>query len=165
MSESVKRTALFFLLILLVILASPLLFPLLVGGVIATWINKKQFKQRYKLFLDAHDNMVFFCYSDRSNKHDLVEQQILPRLDPSINVIFVQESKPDSDFDTRCISYMLDNVSNNGCPNLMRISNGKVIDIALEKPIREAFSGNSDIESFVKTVHEKVNALAEFATD
>ena len=159
MSESLKRTLLISLLILLVIIASPLLFPLIVGGVVASWVNKKKLKQQYKTFLKANDEVVFFCYSDRRNKHAWVEQHILPHLDPNLNVILVQGSDTKSDFDKRCISYMLDNVKNKDCPNLMRISNGKVIDVSLVKDMQRIFDQKLDATLFVEVIHDTLDKL------
>ena len=159
MAESVKRTCLYIILIVLVIIALPLLFPLLIGGVIASLINNTQLKQRYRMFLEVHDELIFFCYSDRRNKHDWVEQNILPHLDPTLNVIFVEGSVPKSDFDPRCISVMLDNVMNEGCPNLMRITNRKVLDTSLQQEMQSILDQNLDSSAFIQLINTRLKQL------
>jgi hypothetical protein len=147
--------------VLLVIIALPLLFPLLIGGVIASWANQSKFKQQYKAFLDAYNNMIFFCYSDRRNKHDWVEDNILPHLDPAIGIIFVKGREPFSDFNKRCVSYMLDNIKSSGCPAMMRITDGSVYDTSLEYAIQDVFDGNSDIDAFLNTVIDTTGKLQQ----
>ena len=161
MAESVKRTCLYIILIVLVIIALPLLFPLLIGGVIASWVNNMQLKQRYRMFLESNDELVFFCYTDRRNKHDWVEQNILPHLDSALNFIFVEENEPKSDFDPRCIAVMLDNVTNGGCPNLMRITNGNVLDISLQHDMQSIQDQKLDSSAFVQLIHARLNDLKQ----
>lgn len=159
MAKPVERSLLFCLLIFLVILALPVLFPLFIGAVIASWIDKNQFKQRYRTFLDAHEGTVFFCYSDRSNKYTWVKQHVIPKIKPDINIIFVEGQEPKSDFDPRCISYILDNVINGGCPNLIHITSGQVIDISLQKKLQEIWDMDRDPSSFIQVIHTELEQL------
>ncbi|MDF1515774.1 MAG: hypothetical protein P1S60_18350, partial [Anaerolineae bacterium] len=124
MAENVKRILLYVALFFLVVIALPLLVPLLIGSFIANWLNKRRFQHRFRDFLQAYNGYVFFCYANSGKHHTWVKQHILPLLDPEINVVFVQDRVPVSDFDPRCISYMLDNVTQEGCPAVLLVKNG-----------------------------------------
>jgi len=143
----------------LIVIALPLLFPLLIGGVIASRINTSQFKQRYSAFLSECEDMVFFCYTNRKHSQKYIEQHILPQLDPSINVIFLQGREPHSEFDKRCISHMLFLVTNLNFPNLIHISNGQVFDVSLHKDLQNIMDQEHDPASFVQLIQEKGEEL------
>jgi hypothetical protein len=157
--NTVKRILLFILLFVLVVIALPLLFPLVIGGIISTWINTSQFKEQYKAFLKGCDGYVFYCYSDRSQKQVYVQENILPHLDPSLNIIYVQGREPQSDFNQRFISIMLDSLTSKGCPNLIRISDGQVLDVSLHKAWELAIEQENDPAKFVQIIHSKVEEL------
>jgi hypothetical protein len=162
-SESLRRTLLIIALVFLVIIAVPLLVPLLIGGVATSWVNNMKFKQRYKAFLKANDEMVFFCYSDLRDRHEWIEAHILKQLDPVLNIIFVEGNVPRSEFDNRCVSYMLDHVKNKGCPNLLRISNGQVFDISLQKDMENVFNDNADPAAYLQSIHQKLKIIRQSA--
>lgn len=157
--ETWKRILLILLLVVLSIVALPLLFPLLIGGFIASRINTRQFKQQYREFLSGCDNMIFFCYTNRNQVHQVIEEHILPHLSPTINVIFWEGSEPHSDFNTRFISHMLYHIKNAGAPTLIRVTNGQVIDVSLQKDLQLILDQEGDPASFVKVLQDKVEVL------
>ena len=161
MSDNLKRILLFGLFFIVGIIALPLLFPLLIGGVVSTRINSNQFKKRYASFINSCDDLLFFCYSDRKNRQDYIQKYILTHLDASLNVVYLRGRQPHSEFDDRYIAHMLDNVTNKGCPTLLRITNGRVIDI----PLEEEYLRNADLEDgptiFVQYVHTKVDEIRQ----
>jgi hypothetical protein len=157
----VKRVLLFILLVLFIIIASPLLFPLLISGVIVTWVKASQIKKQYQAFLSRNNDLVFFCYSDRKRNQVFVQQKILPHLDPAIYTIFIQGNEPQSDFDKRSVARMLDNVKHKSCPMLLHIANGQVFETTLEDDLQQVIDGHIDPTQFAKIVTSKVQTLRQ----
>jgi len=141
------------------IIALPLLFPLLIGGFITSRINSRQFTQQYSEFLRDCDNVIFFCYTNRNQTHSYIEENILPHLNPTLNVIYWEGREVHSDFEPRFLTHMLYHLHNTGFPNLMRVTNRQVIDMSLQNDLQLVLDQAGEPASFVKLVHDKVEVL------
>ncbi len=158
--ETWKRSLLYILLAVLVIIALPLLFPLLIGGFIASRINSRKFKQQYSEFLYACDNVLFFCYTNRNQTQEYIEEKILPLLPSSLNIIYWEGHEVHSDYDPRFVTHMLYHTQNSGFPNLMRVTDGQVVDASLLKDFQLHLDQAGDPASFVEVVAEQVAVLS-----
>ena len=103
--------------------------------------------------------MVFFCYSDRFHKQDIIEQHILSTLDPDINIIYIQGREPQSEFDSRCIAHLLDHLPEQGCPNLIRVSNGRIINRNLQKAMKQMLP--NDPVAFAQIIRDKHSEITQ----
>ncbi len=112
----------------------------------------KKFLAEYKNFLNQNEGQKFFCYTNRKNSVKAIEENVLPLLDDSINIVKLVGKKPHTDLDERSIGYALYNLQNIGFPNVMQIINGEMHDVSLHKKMYAAVNENkeSELHSIVK---------------
>ncbi len=91
-------------------------------------------------WLKDHEGEIFFCYTNRKNSIKEIEQYILPKLDSSIHIVFLEGKKPKSELDNRFVSHSLYRLENVGFPNVMRVVNGKMQDYSLHNPVYSAIN-------------------------
>lgn len=130
-----------------------------------TFKNRKSDKE-YQEFLNNNNGKKFFCYTSRKYVCDFVEDRILPLMDEDINVIFLNGKIPKSNFPERFISRMLYRIDNVGFPNIMKIADGKVIDISIKKEFYKELNKDADASSITnlinlgfKIIDDKKNGL------
>lgn len=122
---------------------------------IASYQSKKQkerFLKRYREFLAAHEGEEFFCYTNRKEFVDVIEQQLIPMLDPKLNIIKMEGKTPITDLNHEFVSYAFYRLDNIGFPNVMKINNGVMMDISLHNEIYNAINNKkfSDIQVLVE---------------
>lgn len=130
-----------------------------------TFENRK-FDKEYQEFLNNNNGKKFFCYTSRKYVCDFVENRILPLMDNDINVIFLNGKIPKSNFPERFISRMLIRIDNIGFPNIMKIVDGKVIDISLKREFYRELNKDAEVSKITnlidlgfKTIDDKKNGL------
>lgn len=122
---------------------------------IASYQSKKQrerFLKRYREFLAAHEGEEFFCYTNRKEFVDVLEQQLIPKLGLKINIIKLEGKTPITDLNHEFVSYALYRLDNIVFPNVMKINNGVMMDISLHNEIYNAINNKkfSDIQALVE---------------
>ncbi|MBO9702643.1 MAG: hypothetical protein J7604_20695 [Sporocytophaga sp.] len=90
-------------------------------------------EEEYKEFLTQNEGKKFFCYTSKKKSRTIIETIILPQLDPDIHIILLDGKIPVSEFPQRHISPILYSITHLGFPNIMKIQNGRVLDISLKK--------------------------------
>lgn len=131
---------------------------------IACYQSKKQreiFLQRYQEFLVEHEGEEFFCYTNRKEFFDVIEQQLIPKLDQKINVIKLEGKTPITHLNREFVSYALYRLDNIGFPNVMKINNGTMMDISLHNEIYNAINNKkfSDIQALVEDALSKIRNM------
>ena len=102
--------------------------------------ERNKFLERYQEFLNQNEGHEFFCYTNRKEFVDVIEQQLIPKLDSTIKIIKLEGKDPITDINREFISYALNRLINIGFPNVMKISNGVVEDISLHNEIYNAIN-------------------------
>ncbi|MET4084249.1 hypothetical protein ABIB40_004225 [Pedobacter sp. UYP30] len=117
-----------------------------------TFENQKLDKE-YQEFLNNNNGRKFFCYTSRKHVFDFVENSLLPSIANDINVIFLHGKIPKSNFPERFISRMLYRINNIGFPNIMKIVDGKVIDISLKKEFYEELNKDAKVSRITNFIN------------
>jgi hypothetical protein len=123
-----------------------------------------EYRVKFANFLSLNDGKKFFCYTSRNNSKEIIESQILSQLDKDISIIFLDGKKPISEYPVQSISWILYRIKNIGFPNIMKIENGKVIDISLKREFYHAINTNT-IPDFIKLLHLKFDELDQKAKE
>lgn len=102
--------------------------------------ERNKFLERYQEFLNQNEGQEFFCYTNRKEFVDVIEQQLITKLDSTIKIIKLEGKDPITDLNREFISYALNRLINIGFPNVMKINNGVVEDISLHNEIYNAIN-------------------------
>jgi hypothetical protein len=122
------------------ILALPFMLVLAVLAGIFPSKRDAKFKADYALFLSQHEGEEFFCYTNRKNSVNDIENYILPELGDAIKVIKLEGKEPQTDLDHRFISHALYNLKYVGFPNIMKIVNAEMHDYSIHNQVYSAIS-------------------------
>ncbi len=118
----------------------------------------QKFIEEYNVFLADNEGLEVFCYTNRLKFCDAIEDQLVPTLDEHIHVIKLIGKVPQTQLNERFISHALCNLKEVGFPNVMKVADGKFIDLSLHKPIYDAIN-NNNINLLPSLVHEKLKKL------
>ena len=125
--------------VLFVIIGIPifiLFLPIMVILFPIHYFQRKRFEKKYAEFLTENNGVNFFCYNNRKNSKEYIEQNIIPNLNDRIEIVYLNGKKVESQQNAEFISealYKLKNYSQ--FPHLMKIRNGKLIDKSINNPL------------------------------
>jgi len=134
------------------------IFVLIVIASVKTTKAHQKFIEEYNAFLVDNEGVEIFCYTNRLKFCHVIETQLVPTLDKHIYVIKLIGKVPKSQLNERFISYALSNLKEIGFPNVMRIVDGRIIDLSLRKTIYDAIN-NNNINLLPSFVNEKLKTL------
>ncbi len=118
----------------------------------------QKFIEEYNEFLEGNEGLEIFCYTNRLKFCDAIEAQLIPTLNENIHVIKLIGKIPQTQLNESFISHALCNLKEVGFPNVMRVVDGKFIDLSLHKPIYDVIN-NNNINLLPSLVHEKLKRL------
>ncbi len=121
-------------------------------------------KQEYQNFLVQNEGKKSFCYTSKKKSRTIIESIILPQLDPDIHIILLDGKKPVSAYPQSHISCVLYSIKHLGFPNIMKIENGKVLDISLKKEFYKELIINPALPKFIELVKSKIEELDHIDT-
>jgi len=130
-----KRPESWYSWILLGILGIVFFIPLMIlFFIVKSDPNRLAFLQEYATFLEENDGKEFFCYKSShrdQQKMEWVEQQVLPLIESDVEIVCLDGRTPKCNLPMRFVSQALYNIQNVGFPNVMKIVDGKMLDISL----------------------------------
>ncbi len=142
--KSVAKTFLFTLLIPFIII----LFP-----VKCFWWKK--FEKKYANFLNVNHGKNFFCYNNRSNSKTYIEENIIPELSHRIEIVYLNGKEIKSDYNIEFISESLYKLKTyNRFPHLMKIRNGKLIDMSINNSFYNVFNMKKPKIELLHEIHQ-----------
>ncbi|MCL5127729.1 hypothetical protein [Algibacter sp. L4_22] len=122
------------------------------------YFNKKRFEKKYSEFLTKNNGKNFFCFNNRKNSKEYIEEIIAPNLLESIEIVYLNGKKIESEYDSEFISAALYGLKKyNKFPHLMKIRNGKLID----KSINNAFYSVLNMNKSKTELLNKINMFFE----
>jgi len=119
---------------------------------------QKRFDIEYSEFLSNNEGIELFCYTNREKFLYIIENDILPYLDESINIIKLVGKEPVTSLDVKFISQALYKIENIGFPNVMKVVNGELLDISLHCEIYNAIN-NGKSDELIELVYTKFEML------
>jgi hypothetical protein len=118
----------------------------------------QKFVEEYNEFLANNEGLEVFCYTNRLKFCDVIEAQLVPTLDKHIHVIKLIGKVPQTQLNERFISHALCKLKEVGFPNVMRVVDGRFVDLSLHKPVYDAIN-NKNNALLPSLVHEKLKKL------
>ncbi|MGY5353490.1 hypothetical protein [Wenyingzhuangia sp. IMCC45467] len=120
-----------------------LAIPLMIIFIPIEHFNRKKFEKKYAEFLNENNGKNFFCYNNRKNSKQYIEEDILPNLNNGIEIVYLDGKKVESEYNVEFISEALYKLKNyNRFPHLMKIRNGKLIDKSINNPFYNVLNLN-----------------------
>ncbi|KAA3635625.1 MAG: hypothetical protein DWP97_04405 [Calditrichaeota bacterium] len=105
--------------------------------------KKIKFEKKYKTFLIENHGKNFFCYNNRKNSQNFIEDNIIPNLNDKIDIVFLNGKIIETEFNSEFVSAALYKSKNyNRFPHLIKIRNGKLIDKSINNPFYNVLNLN-----------------------
>jgi hypothetical protein len=160
MKERLKEISIIIFLLIIGIPLCILFFPIILVYLIFEFFQKKGFKKRYSNYLVSIEGKKFFCYSNRKNNHHYIEKNIIPNLTNDIKPVFPEGKRIRNEDNREYLSYMLLNVSKRkGFPYIIKISNGKALDISMNNEFYNFKSQNKNPEDLIVLINASFENL------
>ncbi len=130
--------------------------------------QRKNFEKKYAEFLNENNGKNFFCYNNRKNSKQYIEENIIPNLNDGIEIVYLNGKKIESEYNSEFISEALYGLKHyNKFPHLMKIRNGKLIDKSINNPFYNILNQNkpkkellSQIGAFFELTTENSNQIS-----
>lgn len=121
-----------FNLLLVVIIGIPLLIiliPVLLFFIPIQYVKNKRFKREYAKFLSENNGKNYFCYNNRKDSQNFIEEHIISSLSDQIEIIHLNHKLPKSYSNAEFISKALYELKDyTKFPHLMKIRNNEILD-------------------------------------
>lgn len=133
--------------------------PFIILSIPFTYQNRKKFKEEYFRFLIKNNGKNFFCYNNRKNSKDFIEIEIIPKLNSSIEIIYLNGKVVESgNYPKEYASYALRDLKYySKFPHLMKIRDGEVID----KSINSIFYSIKNQNKCKEYLFNEINSFFE----
>lgn len=117
---------------------------------------EKEFLEKLK----KHNDVELFVYTSRKKSKQLIEDSIIPNLDKNINVIFLNGRSVHSEsLDNKFVSIVLYRIKNKGFPNIIRISEGRILDTSLKDSFYKMLNQGKSPQFFMKSLEDALGDL------
>lgn len=128
---------------------------------IYAYFSDRKFEKDNKLFLERMNGTCFFCYNSRKSSVAFVREVILPELDPSVCVVFVDGRKVNCGADSAYISRILYHVKERkGFPYLLKIEDAQVIDTSVNNQFYSIMIGRKPIAPLLERINAFYNSTS-----
>jgi hypothetical protein len=118
-----------------------------------------KFNKEYKLYLAKMNGTCFFFYNNRKSSLAFVRESVLPMLDPSIQVIFVNGKKIEAIDDAKFLSQMLYEVKERkGFPYLLKVSGEQVHSCSINNQFYGIMSNKKPLAPLMQRVNSFYNS-------
>ena len=157
--------------VLLVIVPVFLLFAIVVIPFIPfmllySYFNDKQFEKEYTAFLARMNGACFFSYNSRKSSVEFARDVIVPELAPSVHIVFVNGKSVEFGDDSKHVSTMLSRIKErNGFPYLLKIEEGKVIDLSVNNQFYSIMMGRKSIMPLLERMNSFFSAASQKSSE
>jgi hypothetical protein len=119
---------------------------------------EKKFQKEYKEFLSRVNGSRFFFYNSRRSSVEFAKDTVVPQLQPTTNVVFVDGEEIDCGPDSKFISHMLYGVKERkGFPYLIKIVNEEPVDYSVNNLFYNTMTGKKPLTPLL----QRINAFYE----
>jgi hypothetical protein len=152
---TIRDSTVSFVLAVIALAALVLLIPLMPFILIYLYFDQQKDQKEYNFYLQQINGAKFFCYNNRRNSVMFGKEVVVPALDPSIRVVFVDGEDIDCGPDSKHISKMLYEVKQHkGFPYLLKVVNGEVIDDSVNNLFYNTMTGSKPLEPLLARINE-----------
>ena len=103
--------------------------------------------RKLRLFLEQNERKEFFCYTNKKEYSDFIEEFILPKLDESISIIQLKGKQPVSEFDESIVSELLYSLPDRGLPSVVKIVNGHATSKSFKNELYSFINQGSEVNA------------------
>jgi hypothetical protein len=130
--------------------------PFIILSLPFTYYNRKKFEKQYSDFLELNNDVNFFCYNNRKNSKEFIENEIIPNLKNNIEIVYLNGKKIETkNYPKDFISNALYNLKNySKFPHLMKIRDGKLIDKSINTLFYSIKNQNKSKEKLLAEVND-----------
>lgn len=124
-----------------------------------SWIVQKRFNKRYNEFLLSLESKNFFCYNNKRSSFNYINEEVLPYLPKSVDVLFLKDRIVYSDrYEPKFTSQMFYDFKNyKGFPQLVKIRDGVVYDCSINNELFNSLNQGKDKQ----IIFDKMNEFFE----
>ena len=128
------------------------------GVVTIIHFSEKKFKKEYEEFLRRVNGSRFFFYNSRRSSVKFAKDTVVPQLQPTTNVVFVDGEDIDCGPDSKFVSHMLYGVKERkGFPYLIKIVNEEPVDYSVNNLFYSTMTGKKSLMPLL----QRINAFYE----
>ncbi|WP_055412932.1 hypothetical protein [Nonlabens sp. YIK11] len=146
------------IIIAIIIIGIPLFIlaiPFMIAIIPIGHFQRKKFEKKYAVFLNKNNGKNFFCYNNRKNSKQYIEDDIIPNLNDGIEILYLNGRKIESEYNSEFISEALYGLKHyNKFPHLMKIRNGKLIDKSINNPFYGVLNMNKSKSELLNKINE-----------
>jgi hypothetical protein len=137
-----------------VIVATVVLLPVIVIGIPFTLFNNWMSERELRKFLNLLGDKNFFCYNNRADTRDFLENELIPKLDKDIEFIYLDGRKPKSKYIQDHISLALYKLKNySGFPHLLKIRDGVMVDKSINNEVFDTMTQNKPLDKLLSEIN------------
>jgi hypothetical protein len=111
-------------------------------------------ERRLKKYISGLGDKNFFCYNNRADAKTFIENELIPRLDNGIELIYLDGHEPRSKYVQDHISlalYKLQNYSR--FPHLLKLRNGDIIDESINNEFFNTMTQNKPLDKLLMDIN------------
>ena len=152
--QKIKNILVIIAIAIVVIPLCILAIPVILISIPIHYFQPKNFEKKYGEFLTENNGKNFFCYNNRKNSKQYLEESILPNLSEDIDIVYLDGKKVESVYDSGFISEALYGLKQyNKFPHLMKIRNGKLKDTSINNPFYAVLNMNKSKIELLKKIN------------
>ncbi len=156
---AVMNTAFMFALgvgfLLLIIILLMLFSPLILMFCLIGYFQEREFEKRFLIFLAEIEGENLFWYNNRRKGKDFIEVNILPKLDASVKIVYLDGNDIHSIYDRAMIQRCSAHFSNySRFPHLLKVRNGQLLDESINNQFFNVVNQKKDKDNLLKTIHQ-----------
>ncbi len=144
--------------LLLIVIAMPILAIFLLIFYPINYFQDKKFEKEYLIFLKQINGKNFFCYNNRLNSKDFIEEVIIPNLRSDVEIIYLDGKEIVSDYPPKYISVALYRLHNyHKFPHLLAIRNDQVVDMSVNNVFYTILNQNQPLDRLFNQMNSFFN--------
>jgi hypothetical protein len=120
-----------------------------------SWLRNKKFENDYREYLIQLEGKNFFCYNNKQSSKDFIENELIPNLPESVELIYLNGRIPESKYEKKFISHILYQFKNyQGFPQLLKIRNCETFDDSIRSDVFNTINQNKSTDGlFIKILN------------
>ena len=155
MWEKLKNIIAIIILVLIGLVLLLIFSPLIIISQISEHIENKKNEKRYLEYLLEMDGHKLFCYNNRKDCQEFIEEQIIPILPSDVKLIFLEGKYPKSDYSEKFASTVLYKIENQvGFPYLLKVQNGIVLEKSVNNELYNSLNQGHDIQALFNVINK-----------
>lgn len=139
---------------IIIVIIIPIVIAFLIILLPAAYVLEWSMELNQKKFLIQLNHKNFFCYNNREESKEFIENNILLQLDHHIEIIYLDGRVPKSKFPDENISFLLYHLQNySKFPHLIKARDGQVADKSINNEFYNTMNQNKPVENLLAEIN------------